>query len=653
MRNRLLTAAVVALLGVSATPLNQPAYADTTPVPGTLAAGVGATVELDVPVPAGLRPRRIDARLTIEAPDPSELAKVQIAAGGRLLASLPARPGPVSLRVRPSDVSAAGVIPLRMTLVPRPGTTSTNTGRCDDFPEGLATLDRIKLKVAGDEAAPETLAGFLSAGVRKVTIEVAPDADDALLGAALSTVTAVSSRYPADVDVNLIPDVADLVHTGTGARVIRLVSGTGETTTTIDRSRGVPTLTITGTPDGLTSAAAALTSANLGLADSGDTTGLAATPPATSEATRISFTDLAAGWAHLAGFGHSEQYVRVLQDSFGGPVDSLHVTVRGTHSVVPEGVNARFDTYVNGTLLDSQDLSGGDRLKVDVDVPAGLLTADNALVFALDADAPRGRCGEVTASPVEVHLDSAASAVTATHGAGPGGFVAFPQAFSGHVPVVFGGAADDHFTAARDAARLLTTLQRFAARPLTVEIASLEDVLEGDAPSAVLLYPTEEEADDADLPLEPGAERTLDPNGFTVEESSRLAVLEASQVDDGVRLLTLAAWDDDDRGPSAASRRLTEAVAEQPWSALAGSDVFVIAPHHDPAGFNSGAVGYPADLVSEQATDDSSSSPAESDDDSTTTTRQLVGGGIAVLFLLVVVWTGFRIARNRKLDAGK
>ncbi|WP_183092207.1 hypothetical protein [Nocardioides stalactiti] len=650
---RLAAAAVVALLTVTGAVVTAPAAADTTPVPGTLSSGVGATVALDVPVPAGLEPTRIDAQLSIESPDARDLAEVRITAGGRVAATVPARPGPVSFRVRRADVDN-GVIALEMTLLAEEG--ATQDGRCGDFPQGLATLEEIELETEGREKAPDTIADFLPSTVREVAVAVDPLASEDLLGAALSTIAAVSSRYPAGVEVTLVPDGGPVRRPAPGDRRIRLVEGSGAVATEISRSGGVPTLTISGPAEDLSSAAAALTSPALGLADGAETTGLGATAPARAVVDTLSFTDLGAPFAHLAGYGRVEQFVRVQQDAFGGPLDGLHVSVRGTHSAVPDDVEARFDTYVNGTLLDSVALDGSDDLSIDVEVPTSLLRADNSVVLVLESTPPNGGCDAVNPAPVEVHLDSAASSVTATHGDGPGGFVAYPQAFSGHLPVVLGGAAD-HFEAAQDGAALVAALQREATRPLTVGIETLDAVLEDEPGAALVLYPTADETDDLGLPLDLGAEREFGTDAFTVDVSSSYAALQASRTDAGARVLTLASWNDaSDQSPGASSARLVRSVAKDGWTALSGGDVLVATPRSTPTSYNSGVVGYPPEPPA-SATDEGDAAgpgtgvPDDSDDEDTTLTRQLVGGGIGLAFIIGLFLMIAKVASNRRRDA--
>lgn len=163
-------------------------------------------------------------------------------------------------------------------------------------------------------------------------------------------------------------------------------------------SGGRPALTITGTGEGLRTAARALIDTISALADGATVTGMTATVPAAAGPEQA-FTDLGAQAIRLAGYGTKETYLGVNQSQLGGPVSAISLQLRGTHIAIPTGGLAALSVYWNDYLLSSQPLDGDTLASPPTSPPAtsspetASACASRPSPLAATAPAPAwGRC---------------------------------------------------------------------------------------------------------------------------------------------------------------------------------------------------------------------------------------------------------------------
>lgn len=610
--------------------LTSAAEADTTVIRETVSSVANTPATVDVPVPAGVRPTSIDGILTIDQV-PGGTAALLV--NGRTVATVPARAYQrVSLPLRRIDVEATQTVELGVRYdVPDDGTG------CQSADPASATLRDLTLTYTGTETAATSLGDFFPPSSARVDVLVPSDAADDLLEAGLVSVAALSSVYPEGTPIALTTGGIVLPRAGAGQRVVRLERGDGAVQTSIETKFGLQTLTLTGSGRALVDAAHALGSEQLALADSAATQGLAEVTRARDVDTLRTFDQLGFDQSTLSGFARSSPTLEVSQDAFGGPIDSLQIQVAGTHSAVPEGGQAKLDTYLNGFLLDSQILDGDPRLAIDAEAPDNLLGSDNELEFSVSA-VPAGGCLTPGSHlPLEVFIDAERSSVTATRGLGTlTGFDAYPQVLGGRLPVAIRPEGAARTQSAIDAALIISSLQRAAAAPLDVSLMDADEFVNGSA-SGLLVGADYPDSVALAAPLKLSGMRLLDfaEATFEVGTNQPFATLESVQRD-GRGVLMLGAWSPNtETDPAPLSRKAAAQVDSDGWAVLS-DDMLVAGGAGDAFTLDSGTTVVPR--------------TAPVDDLAPSESRSFAwwyAVGLAILLLLLVVQLVNTVRRNR------
>lgn len=583
---------VTALLGL-AVATGAPATAAETTVDGTLNTSTQASASVSVPVAEGLVPQSVVGRLLV---GPSVTGAVTFSVGQRTVLRVDApRTGTLAVPVRPSDLSGGRTLDLRMTYAV--------TEAC---PSGSATapvvFDQLRLRYAGTETMPTSIDTFFPAATPRVDVVVPNGATDDVLAAALTAVAALSDRYSRGTSVVLSAADRVLPRAGVGQRVVRIESGPPTVTTEVETRFGLPTLTLTGAGDALRDAAQALGSDRLALAIGSTTTGLAERLGTREVSLDKTLADLDASTIELTGPAPASRTIGVRQDAFGGPIDSLHITIQGTHTVPPAGTQAQLNTYFNGYLLDSQMLDDDPLLDVDVEVPASRITADNGIELRLTTADGRTGCDGPSTLPVEVYVDGSQSTVSATRGTGDTtGFKLFPQALGGTLPVALRGSGTERLQDAIDASYLVRALQRNAAGPLSVSLVQADSFVAG-SQSGLLIGATKSDSDALKAPLRLDGMRLIDAaeSDFQVGTDQPYSTLEAIHTD-GRHVLMLGSWSGDaDTDLAALDRETAVHVATVGWGSL-NDDVLVMSEGADVFTISSDYIVPQADTVEEKS----------------------------------------------------
>lgn len=593
-------------------------------VPDSVSAVPETTGRLRVAVPDGLQPRRLRATLRVENPRD---ARVILTVGGREVHDAPARDAEqVTLPVRPGDVTAEGYLEVTISEVLERGTEAT----CRYVLPSSATLEEITLEATGIETAPESVGTFLPAYSPAIDVVVDKAAGDDVLDAALNAVTALAERYDANTAIALTTTPA--TPAGAGVRQITFEHGANPVSTAIEQRDGVPNLVITGSDEALTDAARALSSPALALADAADTSGLSSTSLADATNLVRSLGEVAGrDTITLTGYGTNTAYVSVRQDAFGGPIDELDIDLRGTHTALPAGAQLQLDLLFNGDLLASTQLADGTGFHLEATVAAHQLSSDNGLELRMSGMPAEDQCvGNGRHLPLELHLDADASELRGSRGAGTlAGFARFPQVLAGQVPVALRGDGPQRITQAGDAAALLTSLQRSAARQLSVELSDADAFVDGDR-SGILIGATHEDSTTLKAPLRLDRMRLMDyvESELQVGTDQPYAALQAVNV--GRRdVLLLGGWSPSETADvEPLIARAADATALRPWTTLA-DDVLVATSSSDPFTLDSNAI-VPQDEVA---------------DERRSNAWWFLGGVAALLVLLSV---NYLISRNRK-----
>ena len=499
---------------------------------------------LVVPVTAGLEPTRIKGSIMVTG-TPESAGKpegtVRATVNGRvILETTAAAIIPLDAAVSSADVTIADTAGQQLTVglqfVPATPTMCVVSN-------ATATLNNVVVDFSGTAKAPTTVGEFFPASVPAVVLPV-PAAPGADVSAAIMTASAaMSHRYPAAA-VSVVPEAeleARVATLPAGSRILSVIADQGETGTRLATAAGLPQLILSGHDEQLRTAARALASDKTALAVTSSVSGLTSALPASPGLTQ-SLKDLGSTTLKLSGYGTPESYVGVTQSQFGGPVSSVKVQLKGTHTAVPDNAQAQLSVFWNDYLLSSRNLDGGDTFTVDADVPAGQLQAKNGLRIRLAALPAGGDCtGPAGVMPMEVTLDTAGSTLTAVRGGSTkAGFARFPQAFGQSVPVAFG---DDNAQANTvNAATLVASLQRDSASLLDPRVVGL-DTLAGSSDSGLVVGATAEVANKLSAPLRLAEFRTISPDDveYGVGASAPFGVLEAFE-QGGRDLLLLGAW---------------------------------------------------------------------------------------------------------------
>ncbi|WOH19251.1 cellulose biosynthesis cyclic di-GMP-binding regulatory protein BcsB [Paenarthrobacter sp. GOM3] len=488
---------------------------------------------LVVPVTAGLEPARIKGTIVVSG---KPEGTVRATVNGRVVLEA----GAAASIPLDAAVSSADVLDQQLTVglqfVPATQTMCV-------LSNATATLNNMVVDFSGTAKAPTTIGEFFPASVPAVVLPVPADPGADVSAAIMTASAAMSHRYP-DAAVAVVPEselVARVANLPAGSRILSVVADPGEVGTKLATAAGLPQLILTGHDEELRAAARALASDKTALAVTPSVTGLTSALPAAQGLTQ-SIKDLGSTTLKLSGYGTPESYIGVSQSQFGGPVSSVKVQLKGTHTAVPDNAQAQLSVFWNDYLLSSRNLDGGDTFTVDAEVPAGQLQAKNGLRIRLAALPAGGDCsGPAGVMPMEVTLDTAGSTVTAVRGdSTEAGFARFPQVLGQSVPVAFGDMNAQANTV--NAATLVAALQRDSATLLDTRVVGI-DSLADSSDSGLVVGATTEVANKLSAPLRLAEFRTISPDDveYGVGVSAPYGVLEAFE-QGGRNLLLLGAW---------------------------------------------------------------------------------------------------------------
>lgn len=586
-------AALCAALCLLLTP-TAPAQADELGMPQSLTTQGRQPNVTRLVVPDGVTPQALRGLLTVEnAVD----GQVRISVHGRVVRAVPARPSQwVRIPVSSRDLEADGTLSVGLEYV------AAADGRCHADTSPVSTrLSRLRLAFTGSETAPRSVAAFLPDNASRVDVVLPDSADDFLVEAGLTAVTALSQKYPAPVPVLLSPAGVPVPAVGAGQRIVRFARGDGPVVSTVGVERGIPTLVIKGSGSALVDAARALRTDALAIADSGSAEGMSLSVAAADLDTRSTLADLGAERLRLSGWGQSDVYVGIPQDEFGGPIDSLQIDLVGMHTAVA-GISAQVDVFLNDALVGSTLLDEDPEFHMPIEVTSDQLRADNGLQVVLHALPDDGRCGlDATHPPVLLDIDGARSAITAERGSGRlEGFELYPQVFGGDVPVALRNTSDRTLGDAVSAATLLSALQRAATHPLDVRLVSPDDLIQGHE-SGVLVGASYADSAELRAPLRLAGAQLIDfaEETFQIGTNRPFAALE-SVTQRGRHVLMLGGWDPQTETSSGQleTKALTS-VTRSGWRALR-EDLLIATPDQDPFNLSTDSVLPQADRVDEQ-----------------------------------------------------
>jgi hypothetical protein len=271
-----------------------------------------------------------------------------------------------------------------------------------------------------------------------------------------------------------------------------------------------------------------------------------------------------------------------------------------------------------------------------VTIPARLIRRSVNLEVAVRATGNPGRCGDHL--PIALRIDPASTVQVGTANPPiPRGFHSVPQAL---MPRVDFGIGEDAFADTVRAARLAVGLQRLSAVPLTTEVKSVREAIDGGG-SAVLIASGGWTDQSFTLPFNTdGGKITvqgLDPDGeplsMTLEPQTRFGSIQT--IFDGQRAVMIAT---SNGAPSQLDALLSWLDGSGRWSGLNGRAIISI-PDGAP-------LTVPSPLVTDSAQDDSATQGSQQD------WFWWVAGGVAAIAgvgaLLILFKAGRASARSRE-----
>lgn len=536
--------------------------------------GAVSSQEIFVPVPAGLQPVRLRARVH-RSPD-VEGGFLEVRAGDRLVAAFDVNDLNADLDVSLQEVEFSGQsVPLRFLARLR--------GEEDVCSAALAgmwvELAEATVVLEGQPVLPQTVGEFFPPILEEVTFFVPSEPTPAEAEAVLRLSAAVVYRYAGqDVNVRLAsfsPGGQVDLPSSPFARAVMV------------QEKGPAQAEVTGLLLRLTGDATALRAQSRLLADklapllaAPSVSSLSFVAPEEVGGEQVPLSALGYTGYTVSGVGRLEVPVYFSQADLGGPVQGLALRLAGTYTPIPEGSDAVLLVLFNGALIQSVRLDQTGAFDVYIPVFRSLVRRDNTLVLRVDYTPPGGEC-RVGRHPLTFYLDPR-SYIQVDHGQGLSpGFERFPQALLPSFQVSFDTLDLD---ALQGALSTVGELQRLAGtRLLKPVVVPWEESTRAHEP-ALLVGTDGERVAALRPPLVPIPFRVLDADGrelLRFEADLAFGALEAFE-QGGRDVLLLTAYRDRTLLASTAN-----SVRAQPqgWYMLTG-DVYLFPAEEAPVTVN-------------------------------------------------------------------
>lgn len=406
-------------------------------------------------------------------------------------------------------------------------------------------LTNAAVSFSGSEVPPKTVAEFVPAVLRKVTIGVPANPSRAESSAAVQVATALAQRngQKPDVTVVALPEGATTFGTSPSPLERQIVVKEGEKGLSL-QGDGFPALLVSGKGDELVEQARLLSNESLDIAVS--TTAIPGPLPepelvgdiaTLEELKQLDLSDESL-WPKVT--------VTVDQTRFGHPLENIRIHLIGSYTPLPENFGGEATITVDGQVLDRWEATGDGIIDRGVTIPARLIGRSVNLVVAVRATGNPGHCGDHL--PIAVRIDSTTSEVLVANANPPvpQGFQSFPQAL---MPVIDFGIGDEAFADTARAVQIAVGLQRLSSVPLMVEVTSIKEAI-NDGGSAVLISSGGWDEPSLELPFTvaggkisvQGMNPDGDPLTMNLEPETKFGSLQT--VFDGKRSLMIATSND-------------------------------------------------------------------------------------------------------------
>nr|WP_253867921.1 hypothetical protein [Mycobacterium sp. GA-1285] len=443
--------------------------------------GLEDSRRVTIPVPAGLAPVALNA--IVELPiDP--------------------RPGVIAVRQDDRTISRVGlppvdqapiVIPLAgATVIDNAVTVTLSTyllatdGYCND-PRNPLRLLNASITYEGAEQPPVTVAQFLPAVLRRLTIFLPEKPSKAEADATVQLATAAAARYdgqPTEIAIVALPEGQTVPRAPSQPLERQIVIAEGGTGGLSLSGAGVPWLLISGPPDDLKNQTRLLFSeiSQLALAPK------AVVGPLTSQSLQlgdiVTLGDLEQPELSATGLSPSVS-VGLDQTKWARSIRSVRLHLLGSHTPVP---GSDITVTVGNETIDFWRTEDNGIIDHWVDVPDNLLQRYTR--FDIRLSGTYGPCGDFsTAGPGDKVLslviddDSTVESRPATPPV-PGGLRSLPQALMS--PTVQIGIGNDILGDTVRAVTIMVGLQRMSVPPIDTTVMGGQEVIDSSNPGLVI-----------------------------------------------------------------------------------------------------------------------------------------------------------------------
>lgn len=438
--------------------------------------GDQGTAELTFPVPRGLAPVALNAR--VELPVNVRSGVLTVMQRDRTIARVPLAPtdlAPVVVPLAGAAIEDSAVtVTLRTYLVPE-------QGYCLDPTNPLRLTDSA-VAFVGAETPPTTVADFLPPVLRKLTIAIPSTPARAESDAAVRLAAAVTAYYgqqPTAISVTAIG--RPLPPPAPFERQVVIAEGP-DVGLALQRVAGaVPILRISGPENELTNQTRLLAAdvSRLALSSKAVLGPLSNTPQLPGNVTTVRQL----GQPVVSAVALAPQLsIGLDQTRMGRPARAIRVRLIGSYTPPPDTVSARLVAIVGGETIDTWPVE--DRGVIDrwVSIPDRLLQRYTTLGVSLNVAGNTGRCGEFQPLTLTIDGDSVVESASAVPPVPPG-LQSLPQAL---MPRTLIGIGPDAFADTVRATAIAVAMQRLSVLPIDTAVTTVEDALTSGGPAVVI-----------------------------------------------------------------------------------------------------------------------------------------------------------------------
>ncbi len=442
--------------------------------------GGASSTSLSFPVPAGLAPEALNA--TVDLPFAVRSGLISVTQGDRLIGKLPLPTADLSQVAIPlagvQVVDKVATVTLTLASVP-------DDGYCLDR-RNPVNLINGSVTFSGTEAVPTTVADFLPALLRKLTIGVPADPSMAESDAGVQLAGLVKRYGGQAPEVQIVPlaDGATAIPTPSLPleRQIVVKEGSDEGISLVGGA-GVPQLLISAPADRLTNDTRLLSSGALDLAvsarvvpeklSSGRRTQPIGSVGTVAQLNQTTLTAVGASPGVTIGLD---------QTKFGHPVQGVRVHVLGTYTPLPNTFGAQLMATIDGEQIDSWAADSAGTIDRWISVPDRLLARYTELRIALNTTSNTGGCNDDRSLNLVINGNSVIESSEAAPPI-PVGFGSLPQSL---LPVVKVGIGSDRFADTVRASQITIGLQRLSSLALRTSVTSFEEARKSQDPAILI-----------------------------------------------------------------------------------------------------------------------------------------------------------------------